>query len=34
MHFSLISIKEGVKSPIGSVDSESDVVVKNSSHKV
>ena len=34
MHFSLISIRKGVKLPIASVDSESDVVVKATSHKV
>ena len=34
MHFSLISISEEVKSAMRSVESERDVVVKDSSHKV
>ena len=34
MHFSLISISEEVKSAIQSVESERDVVVKDSLHKV
>ena len=34
MHLSLISISEEVKSAIRSVESEKDVVVKVSSHKV
>ena len=34
MHFSLILISDEVKSAIQSVESERDVVVKDSSHKV
>ena len=34
MHLSLISISEEVKSAIRSVESERDVVVKDSSHEV